>query len=386
MYTMWERDGSLWVYTGPRWAAGTRLALFDFDSTLTVCRGSGPPEELTLSFLAVLSRDAGWQVVIFTNRGRDTDPAIAPLRSYVGRLEEAGGSCDVYAATARDRNRKPQVGAWERFLARRRGGRPLTPLERAQAFFCGDAAGRACDFASSDRNFASNIGVRFRVPQQLFGMAGARGAFAGTIRDDPPPADHPDAAALEASLEIAGRPESWARTLHVLNAAAESDVVMLVGSPASGKTYLARWLAETRGFTIASQDLQGTRARCRAFARLALGRGQPQAGARRAVVLDNTHRTAAARSYYTAMLRKHCPRLSIVLIWLDTPRPTCLHLDGLRCNSDPTGGTRLLPRVAIASYWAQLEPPQDEEADIFFRLDFAVAPDAPPGVLRDRFI
>ena len=368
----WTRVGTLWTYAGPRWAAGARharLALFDFDSTLAPHRGRGPPAELTLAVLAALSRDAGWQVAVFTNRGRDSAEALAPLRSYVARLEAAGGSCDVYASVARDRNRKPQVGAWERFLARRRGGRPLAPLERARAYFCGDAAGRVGDFSASDRNFARNIGVRFRVPQQIFGALGApRGAPAGTFLDDPPPADHPDVAVVEATLARAGRPESWAETVRVLGAAAGHDAVLLVGSPASGKSRLARWLAEARGFAVASRDLQGSKARCRAFACSALRRG--------GVVLDNTHRTAAARGYYTDAIRERRPGATVAIVWLDTPRPVCHHLDGLRCDSDPAGGTPLLPRVAIAAYWARFEPPEGGEADSLYRLAFAAAPGA----------
>jgi bifunctional polynucleotide phosphatase/kinase len=391
---MWKQDGTLWVYTGPRWVAGRPLAMFDFDSTLHPYRGKGPDTGLSCGLLAVLTNLAGRNVVIFSNRSKKDFGALRALRDFVALLEAAGGSCDVYAATARDRNRKPQQGAWERFLRDR--GVALTPFLRGASFFCGDAAGRASDFSASDRGFAVNAGVRFCVPEQIFGAHNvAKGVEAGTLLGPAPPLD--PRWSIEAELAAAAAPERAAAAARVLEEAAGYDMVLMVGSSASGKSRFARRLGGI-GFKVASQDVQGTKARCKAFLAAQLS----QAGTQ--VVVDNTHRSGVVRAEYIAAARAARPGLRVAIVWVTTPQAVCLHLDGLRCDSDPSGGTPLLPRPVIPSFWKNFEPPDGEwqgppadetpgaypswvweQADALLVLDFAWDPAASPGALGKRY-
>lgn len=376
---MWKTEGSLYVRAGPRWEPAGRLAMFDFDSTLVLHRGYGVVStELSIAYLAALNR-TGWNVVIFTNRSSCKVEVLKPINQYLADLEDAGGSADVYAATARDRNRKPQIGAWEAFLRDRRDGRELNHLERAQAFYCGDAAGRLGDFSPGDRYFAQNIGVRFRVPEQIFGAASVARArtFDTTMLDAPPPIHGRE---LELELDAARNPHSWAETLGTLDALRGYDVVLMAGSPASGKSYIANQLAQRHNFAVVSNDADGSR--CHALAKLHLNDHHN-------VVVDNTHGTAGSRDVVLRAIRGAKPAASIAVLHITTSKTLALHLDGLRCNSDVSGRTFLLPRVAIAAYWKNVPPadqpwPDVPPADVF-AASFAFATGTAPEILAQRF-
>jgi bifunctional polynucleotide phosphatase/kinase len=46
--------------------------------------------------------------------------------------------------------------------------------DKAQSFFIGDAAGRAGDFAATDRKWALNVGVPFFTPEACMHSLSAR--------------------------------------------------------------------------------------------------------------------------------------------------------------------------------------------------------------------
>lgn len=392
---MWSKEGSLWVYTARPVApekrgawepdgGGRPLALFDFDSTLHPYRGKGPRAEMTLRLLKTLSADHGHRVVIFSNRSKASFGALAELRRYVERLEGMGGRCDVYAATARDRCRKPQLGAWEAFC-RRRGVAPSEAL-LLKSFYCGDAAGRATDFSAADRRFAHNAGLPFHVPEQLLGRAAcAKGEAAPFYPAPAPPlaaetaAGRPAPWACEGELAAAGSEERRAAASAALAAAGAADVVVLVGSPASGKSSFARRLAAEKGFRVAGNDAARAAGQSgAAFLAAALASGSR-------VVVDNTHATRAGRARTVAAARAARPTARVALVWVRAPPALCAHLDGLRCDSDETGGTPLLPRPVIPVYWKKFEAPAAAEADALVPLDFAWAPGTPPERARRRY-
>jgi bifunctional polynucleotide phosphatase/kinase len=63
---------------------------------------------------------------------------------------------------------------------------------------------------------------------------------------------------------------------------------VLVGSPASGKSTLAKKLAKDHGYEVVNQDTLGSKKACIEAVRLHLGEG-------RSVIVDNTNRDVATR-------------------------------------------------------------------------------------------
>ncbi|KAJ9642526.1 DNA kinase/phosphatase Pnk1 [Coniosporium tulheliwenetii] len=81
----------------------------------------------------------------------------------------------IYAATSRDRFRKPRTGMWEQLLE----DFNLTAAHQVDldtSFFVGDAGGRtghssggvSKDHSCCDRDFATNVGIKFLTPEEYF--------------------------------------------------------------------------------------------------------------------------------------------------------------------------------------------------------------------------
>ena len=381
---MWELIGTIWRYQGSSWIHGAPMVMYDFDSTLRYFRGQGPDSALGAALIAALSGFGGRNVIIFSNRSTPEESGLREIKAFITTVEEAGGSCDVYAATTRDHNRKPQTGAWKTFLRDR--NITLTPRVYGGTYFCGDAAGRIGDFSAADRNFARNIGVRYFVPEQIFGEGNVIQTKKALIRDPAPPlAEGPPPAGhalqnLDKELLKAADPQTHDTYMTVLTAASNYDMVILVGSPASGKSTFARALARLSGHEIVSQDVQKTMIRTRTMMLSHLKAG-------RKIIVDNTHRDFASRENYIAPVRTQRPEVTIVIVWLKTAEIVCKHLDGLRCDLDTTGTVGLLPRLVIPGYWANFEEPDHHRHGVqsIYHVPFAFAPDTPPEVFEKRY-
>lgn len=80
---------------------------------------------------------------------------------------------NVYAATGGDRYRKPRIGMWER-IKEDYDLQDKDAIDMEASIFVGDAAGRdktdkrRKDHASSDRDFATNVGITFQTPEEFF--------------------------------------------------------------------------------------------------------------------------------------------------------------------------------------------------------------------------
>ncbi len=162
-------------------------------------------------------RKTGHDIVIFSNqKGLSLKPArVKEFKQRIGYiLEDLDVDLVFYAATEDDWNRKPCIGMWETHL------RSSNDIALDNSFFVGDAAGRPDfwkpkskkDFADTDRKFAKNIGLAYHTPEEFFSKE-PRSEFRLTF----------DPATL---LEARGEELPFS--------AAENEILLLVGPPASG--------------------------------------------------------------------------------------------------------------------------------------------------------
>ncbi|CAL5219502.1 g1344 [Coccomyxa viridis] len=178
-------------------ASSSKIAAFDLDGTLVVQKTAGRfvtsasdwklfnkdvPKVLKEYF------DKGYKIVVFSNQGGiasqlDGKQSVK-LRE---RAEQAFEKIDVPAtimyATGKEGCgvRKPELGMWDFFVENLNDG--VQP-EKGECFFVGDAAGRAGDFAGSDKEFAENVGIAFKTPEEVFGE-GPKKAFSPTKQEGP---------------------------------------------------------------------------------------------------------------------------------------------------------------------------------------------------------
>tara|TARA_B100000795_G_scaffold12683_1_gene8823 strand:+ start:625 stop:1878 length:1254 start_codon:yes stop_codon:yes gene_type:complete len=170
-------------------------------------------------------------------------------------------------------------------------------IDLARSLFVGDAAGREGDFASSDRDFAINVGAErggtlaFRTPEQAFGAPSrASPAAAADPFGAAAAVEGPSAAALQTRVALLG---GYAR--HPL-------LLVLCGPQGSGKSFFcAALLHAAPAWVHVSQDTinngkPGPRDKVERAARAALEQG-------RSVVVDRMHLDAAQRAHFVEVAR-----------------------------------------------------------------------------------
>lgn len=207
----------------------------------------------------------GYLIAIFSNQkglgGSDcTEREIfqSKIRDMASKLSST--KLTLLAAMKHNVLRKPSTGMWDHFVAKVLG--KDVAIDVKSSFYVGDAAGRpkgwrsgaSKDFASTDRKFAINTGLRFFTPEEFF-------------------LGHPEAAFdLGFNPKALGTATSEAESLARPGA---KEAVLFVGSPASGKSTAYRRHFQPHGYEWVNQDQLKTRARCLATLRSALASGRP---------------------------------------------------------------------------------------------------------------
>lgn len=271
-------------------AHGVKVAAFDLDSTL-ITTASGKKhadgagdwawwDRRVPERLRALHKE-GFQVIIFSNQGglalhpdpKKKAPAKGNGRDRVADykqkcaavLTELGLPVTLYAATGKDRFRKPRPGMWEEMVADltsrvkdesskgdgsgRASGNDKQDasgtVDLASSFFVGDAAGRPAtlhngktipkDFSCSDRNLAANVGVRFETPEEHFLGEAARDFARGFNLED-----HPFATSETDTTSFTQGPTQ--------------ELVVFCGPPGAGKSTFFRAHLEPLGFARVNQD------------------------------------------------------------------------------------------------------------------------------------
>lgn len=153
----------------------------------------------------------------------------------------------LLAATGRDKYRKPRTGMWEELLEDADLDVNDGPDLQA-SFFVGDAGGRPAtsqikaDHSCSDRDFAANVGIAFKTPEEYFLNEEAR----AYIRTFDPQTFFKD---------VAGSAESVSAPFTRTN---PLDIVILCGSPGAGKSTFYWTVLEPLGYERVNQDILKT--------------------------------------------------------------------------------------------------------------------------------
>ncbi|EZG49884.1 putative polynucleotide phosphatase/kinase-like protein, partial [Gregarina niphandrodes] len=149
----------------------------------------------------------------------------------------------VVASHRRDEFRKPRIGILE--VLETHFGKSIS-----SGAFVGDAAGRPKDFSASDRKFAMNARWRFFIPEAF---------FCDKPQNLPPLPFDPigmfNSITTQYILDLI-KPEELCDLTSV------KVLVMMIGSPASGKSFLSRQLSEKYNLYWINQDTLKTKPRC----------------------------------------------------------------------------------------------------------------------------
>lgn len=347
-----------------------KLAVFDLDSTLIVpSSGKKYPSGASdwkwwhpsvPTKLRQLHHEQGYRIVILSNQaGLALKPppssSKAPKAATLKRTADFKHKCaavlanldlptTVYAATERDAFRKPRTAMWTQ--ARRDYDVAECDVDMQRSFFVGDAGGRiaspdggfAKDFSCSDRNFAHNVGIDFKTPEEFFlGL---------------PPRD------FRRELDLVRYPfaeshgeQQQQQQPPVFRRTNKRDVVLFCGPPGAGKSTFYRKYLEPLGYERVNQDTLKSRDKCVRTAGDLLREGS-------SVAVDNTNADAETRAIWVQLAKE--AGVPIRCVWFKTPLAVCEHNDAVRAfnpSLNPEARTSL-PKLAFTGFSSRFKEPK----------------------------
>ncbi|KAL1892651.1 DNA kinase/phosphatase Pnk1 [Sporothrix stenoceras] len=363
-------------------STGIKVAAFDLDSTLiTTASGKKHADGAgdwtwwnpkVPKKLRQLHEEEGCQVIIFSNQGGlllHPDPKKkAPAKGNTkDRVTDYKQKCTailadldlpvtLYAATGKDRFRKPRPGMWEEMtkdLAKHVGCASGNEdknkiVDLSSSFFIGDAAGRpatvvngknvAKDFSCSDRNLAANVGVRFETPEEYFLGESPREFARGFNLEDHPFITTPETAT----------------TTPPFTKGDGQELVVFCGPPGAGKSTFFRTHLEPLGFERVNQDTLKSKDKC-----LKVASRHLQEGA--SVAVDNTNPDPATRALWVDLAKK--AKVPVRCVWFTTNPAICEHNDAVRAMNKALNPDNrdALPRIAFNGFYSRFREPKKEE-------------------------
>lgn len=262
-----------------------KIAAFDLDSTL-IATSSGKKhasaatdwrwwDKSVPGKLKELYNEQGYHIVILSNQGGMTLHFDSNHRGpkTTKRVPEFKQKCSavlnhldlpvtLYAATGKDIYRKPRTGMWDQLLQDK--GLDASEVNLEESFFVGDAGGRtavyssgsviAKDFSCSDRNFAHNVGIDYKTPEEYF------------LGESP--------RKFEREFDLQKFPFEEEAMEHVFEKKNMQDIVLSCGPPGSGKSTFYWKCLQPLGYERVNQDTLKTRDKCVQFSKQALEEGR----------------------------------------------------------------------------------------------------------------
>ncbi|ORY88717.1 polynucleotide kinase 3 phosphatase-domain-containing protein [Leucosporidium creatinivorum] len=290
----------------------------------------------------------GYSLVLISNQAGKPKQQEAFFR----KIPLLGAALDLplqaFAALGYDQYRKPGTGMWDLFVEDFNEG---VEVDLEQSIYVGDAAGRPLrtghkeDHSDTDRKMALNVSLPFLTPEEFF-FKEPNDPNWTLYGWDPKTHDHSLPLFLPTNIPLLPRPFSEFEAL-------KPEVVVFVGSPASGKTSLFTKYFAPAGYVHVNQDTLKSRPKCLTAVRDAITSSQ-------SCVVDNTSPKRAIRKEYLDLVRKEFPGTTIRILHFTAHKDLCVHNSLYRAAT--RGSQReVLPIIAFSSYFSNFEEPKDEE-------------------------
>jgi bifunctional polynucleotide phosphatase/kinase len=300
-----------------------KIAGFDLDSTIikTASKRKFPKDKTDWQFLNeyVVPKlcqlyENEYNIIIFTNQS-GLKRKLDKQNDFMWKLSKIIAAIGVPVAYIvsinHDQYRKPMTHMFN-FMKEHLHNK----IDMDNSFYCGDAAGRPGDFASSDLFFAANCGLKFYTPEDIFKD--------GEIKQS----NHvlPERSFLE-YLNNPNLNNNFCELNELLQFEDDKKyMIVMVGAPASGKSYLAKQIKEhhyEQKFHIVSQDQVGTHNKMEKLLRKCLNKGNN-------IIVDNTNPSfkkkphVTFRDFYLKIMNEIDPTYVTIAINMTTT-PKVIH-------------------------------------------------------------
>ena len=316
---------------------GVKVIFADLDHTLITPKGKYVfpktiddwkwKNEAVVPKLKAMYND-GYEIVIVSNQKKMSGADVKTKATLIYDDLQLpfvliSGHSDLYY-------RKPQLGLWEVLLEYIL--LDAKNVDYTQSVFLGDSV--------ADLYFARNTGIPF-IHTDMFFTGVPNKEFAKIEDKEHPLTNWVSRDAKDIIEPLLSSKKSSKR------------FVIMVGSPASGKSYYSRKLEMKAGYIrINKDDMKTDAAMLKAFD-AGLEKGQN-------IVIDGTNATKESRLKWISAARK--ASYHITIMWMNFPMPVVEFLDNYRISKNKNQDTHV-PAVAMRVYYKKLEEPTQLECD-----------------------
>lgn len=319
-----------------------KIAAFDLDYTLIKTESGNvfPKDEHDWTWLYENIPDKiknlvsdEYSIVIFTNQ-KGISQGKQTIKNFSIKIEniinKLNVPIDILIATDDDWYRKPMTGMWEFYLETHQ----IQNLE--DSFYCGDAAGRTYtnkklnDHSDADMNFAHNINLKFKLPEEVFEQKINKNYIIKSKYDN---------LKLNSFIIEKFKPQENI----------EKEMVILIGPPAIGKSTFTKLYYDK--YIHINRDIEKTETKC-------LKKSEDTMKKNKSLIIDNTNPNRKSREKYIELANKY--NYSIKIYLFDVDRNLIEHLNYYRTQISK-GKIKLIPEIAYRMYFSKYEEPNINE-------------------------
>jgi len=264
----------------------------------------------------------------------------------------------ILAAPQDDFYRKPATGMWD-FMEKNLNGDLKINLK--DCIYVGDAAGRKGDHSDVDIKYAINIGVTFMTPEEFF--EDSKDFPFDSLKENLKGFNPREYMESELIKEIhLNNQDSWKNIERITKGG--KSVLMMIGSPASGKSSLAKLIKDRLDPTltiILSLDTEKTKDKLKKALINCVHKDNLECTN---VIIDATNGTKKARQEWIDAIKKTNPDVNIFGIFMNVDKNVVMHfneLRKLRTVINPEYHSKNIPDVAIHSFFKKYEEPSKDE-------------------------
>jgi DNA 3'-phosphatase len=271
--------------------------------------------------------DMGYEIVIVSNQKKMTGEEVkAKAKMIYDNLQIPfvfiAGHSNLYY-------RKPQLGLWE--VLNEYIFKGANNIDSA-SIFIGDSV--------ADLYFARNTNIKF-IHTDLFFLGTPNKEFEKIENKE-----HP----------LTNWMSKTVQNIPLLKTSIK-NIVIMVGSPASGKSFYSREL-EKKGYLRINKDTMKIDKVIQKEFNAGLKEG-------RNIVIDNTNSTKESRAKWINAAKK--ASYTVTIVWMNFPLPVVEFLDNYRIAQNKNENTHV-PIVAMRVYYKKLEEPTQEECDYLYEI------------------
>jgi len=316
---------------------GVKVIFADLDHTLITPKGKYVfpktfddwkwKNEAIVPKLKEMYTDMGYEIVIVSNQKKMTGEEVkAKAKMIYDNLQIPfvliAGHSNLYY-------RKPQLGLWEvlnEYIFK--GENNIDP----SSIFIGDS--------EADLYFARNTNIKF-IHTDLFFLGTPNKEFEKIENKE-----HP----------LTNWMSKTVQNIPLLKASVK-NIVIMVGSPASGKSFYSQELERMGYLRINKDSMKIDKVILKEF-NTGLKEG-------RNIVIDNTNSTKESRAKWIKMAKK--ASYTVTIVWMNFPLPVVEFLDNYRIAQNKNEDTHV-PMVAMRVYYKKLEEPTQDECDNLYEI------------------